>query len=128
MQKKNLIIIALVLIAIITALSLIGYFNQKKVNPSNISANITVNLADTKKTNSYSGPEITALDLLKKYNSVNTTSSTYGEFVNCINTLCSNNNYYWMYSVNGKLAQTGAGSYLVKNNDNLEFNYTKSQY
>jgi hypothetical protein len=48
-----------------------------------------------------------------------------GDFVNCINDVCSTKDYYWMYYINGQAASVGAGGYLVENNDTIEFIYEK---
>jgi hypothetical protein len=125
MQNKKLVIIAVVLVMIILVFSYVGYFTQSKNNEDYISANLIVNTLGNKKLNNYTGQSITALDLLKKYWVVNTSSSKYGEFVNCIGNVCSSDSYYWMYYVNGNMAPVGAGEYSIRDNDSIEFIFDK---
>ncbi len=128
MQNKKLIILSAILIVIFSFLSLIGYFTRDTSKENQISAILKLNTLGNIKQSDYTGLEITALDLLKKYHIVNTTSSEYGEFVDCIDNICSNSNHYWMYYVNGNLSSVGAGLYQVKDKDIVEFVYEKPSF
>ncbi|HZS03935.1 MAG TPA: DUF4430 domain-containing protein [Blastocatellia bacterium] len=63
----------------------------------------------------------TALELLKARAKVRTTSSSLGELVTAINDVASGNGYNLIYYVNGAMAKTGAGSYITKNGDRIEW-------
>jgi len=124
MQKnKKLIIIAIILIVVILSLSLIGFLIKKGQMQNSVSVNLTVNNLMTEESFYYKGKQITTLELLKRYKNITTTSSTYGDFVNCIGQTCSNSSYYWMYYVNEGLAPVGAGTYLIQDKDNIKFSF-----
>ncbi len=128
-MERGIVIIwtILVLAAIAGAISAGGYLQIKSelANGRGENVKLQINTFGNLKEESYKPANITALQLLQMNNSVNATNSAYGAFVNCINDVCSTNDYYWMYYVNGKAASVGAGSYLVKGNDTIEFRYEK---
>lgn len=62
-----------------------------------------------------------ALDLLKKYAKVETKHYSFGDLVVSINGTEGNGPKYWSFYLNGKLADIGAGSYVTKNTDNIEW-------
>ena len=123
-KNLNLIFIILALTIIIAAISLVGFFqitNEKSIG--NVTLIITV--FNNSETHKYNFENMTALRLLQMNNKVNTTYSKYGAFVNCINDICSNSNYYWMYYVSGGMAPVSASEYKIKDNDIIEFRYEK---
>src|SRR5262245_34594599 len=63
----------------------------------------------------------TALELLKSRARVRTRSSQLGELVEEINGVRSDNDYYLFYYINGSMAKTGAGNYLTRNGDKIEW-------
>jgi len=70
----------------------------------------------------YEGEEgKTALELLKSRASVRTSSSQLGELVEEINGVRSDNGSYLIYYINGSMAKTGAGNYLTKTGDRIEW-------
>ena len=70
----------------------------------------------------YEGEEgKTALELLKSRARVRTSSSQLGELVEEINGVRSDNGYYLIYYINGSMAKTGAGNYLTKTGDRIEW-------
>lgn len=123
-KNLNLMLILLALAIIIAVISLLGFFQiSNEKNIGNVTLIITV--FDNSETHKYNFENITALKLLQMDNEVNTTYSKYGAFVNCINNICSNSNYYWMYYANGGMASVGASEYKIKDNDIVEFRYEK---
>ncbi len=128
MEKSTMIIgLILLMAAIMGALSIAGYLQMKGglANGKSDNIKLEINTFGAIKEESYAVSNITALQLLQMNNSVNLTFSSYGAFVNCINNVCSTNDYYWMYYVNGKPAAVGAGSYWIGGNDTIEFRYEK---
>ena len=63
----------------------------------------------------------TALKLLKSRARVRTSSSQIGELVEEINDVRSDNGYYLFYYINGAMAKSGAGNYLTKTGDRIEW-------
>jgi len=69
---------------------------------------------------SYRGLEgKTALDLLKVHAKVTTKSSSLGDYVVAINGNDGGGKKYWLFYVNDKLADVGAGQYATHNNDTV---------
>ncbi len=71
----------------------------------------------------YNGQEgKNALELLKAKYTVETKSyGSAGEFVESINGVKPDTKHFWKFFVNGKSASVGAGSYVTKDSDVLEW-------
>ncbi|HTJ73180.1 MAG TPA: DUF4430 domain-containing protein [Verrucomicrobiae bacterium] len=79
---------------------------------------------------SYVGKKgVTALAQLKETASgVVTKSSSYGEYVDAIGDFSSGKDgKYWTFYVDGKLASVGAGAYLAKGGEKIEWKFEKAQ-
>lgn len=72
---------------------------------------------------SYKGQEgRNALDVLKSNYNVQTKSfGDLGEFVQSINGVEPDNKHFWAMYVNGEVSQVGAGSYITKSTDTVEW-------
>lgn len=73
--------------------------------------------------------DTTALAQLKRVASgVITKSSSFGEYVQSIGTLKGGDGgKYWSFYVNGKMASVGAGSYVAKGGEKIEWKFEKIQ-
>lgn len=134
MKDKKLIITTAIITLAVLVVAFIGFLQtgnsitvqNQQMQKNNENITLIVNLFGSNKTFSYFPTgNASALETLEKNNIVNATNSKYGAFVNCINSVCSGNNYYWMYYINGKSASVGASSYFPKSNDTIEFKYEK---
>lgn len=114
--KSKLISIAVVLFLVGgTAVGLVQSHNTKP------KATITTQNAQTTYV-MYDGVEgQNALDLLKKYATIETKHYSFGDQVTSINGTAGNGPKYWSFYINGKLADVGAGSYTTKNGDRIEW-------
>lgn len=63
----------------------------------------------------------TALALLEKYTRAGVKHYSFGDFVTSVNGAAGNGPKYWSFYVNGKLSDVGAGSYVTKSTDNIEW-------
>jgi hypothetical protein len=63
----------------------------------------------------------TALEILKARAHVRTSTGQMGELVEEINGVNNGNGYYLIYYVNGAQAKVGAGNYITKNSDKIEW-------
>ena len=71
---------------------------------------------------SYAGEDgRTALELLKSRARVRTSTSDLGELVEEINGVRSGEGYNLIYFVNGAMAKTGAGNYVTRTRDRIEW-------
>jgi hypothetical protein len=65
-----------------------------------------------------------ALALLQTHAQVSVKSSSYGPYVDAINGVRGGTSgKYWMFYVNGKQASVGAGSYITKVGDFIEWKF-----
>lgn len=64
---------------------------------------------------------VDALTLLKKHADVKTKHYSFGDLVASINGTPGNGPKYWIFYVNGKESLVGAGSYITKSSDKLEW-------
>jgi len=70
----------------------------------------------------YQGQEgKSALELLKNQHQVETQPFGNDEFVQSINGIKPEPNQFWAFYVNGAQAQVGAGSYITKDGDQIEW-------
>jgi len=76
---------------------------------------------------SYDGEEgISALVTLKSLATVTTDMSDFGEFVTSINGVSADGSTeFWGFYVNGEMAKVGAGSYIAKAGDAIEWRIEK---
>jgi hypothetical protein len=96
--------------------------NKNNYSQSNSkTAKLTISL--DKKSVSYEGQSgRTALDVLKSLTSVTTQQSDYGQFVTGISGVnAENGKQFWAFYVNGVLASEGAGTYISKNSEKIEW-------
>lgn len=64
----------------------------------------------------------TALDLLKTSHQVETKDyGSLGEMVVSVDSMKARVDQFWAFYVNGKLANVGAGSYILRNHDKVEW-------
>ncbi|MFH0831859.1 MAG: DUF4430 domain-containing protein [archaeon] len=122
MKNKTLILMLVVLLLLVAGFAIAGYLQTSKTESKGI-VTLKTNVLGVTKEKSYEFENITALELLQKENDVNLTYSQYGAFIQCINSICSDSNNYWMYYVNNELAPAGADAYKVRNNEIIEFRY-----
>lgn len=64
----------------------------------------------------------TALELLQSLATVQTTQSSFGEFVTTINGITADGSkQFWSFYVNGSMANEGASTYQAKTGDKIEW-------
>ena len=92
---------------------------------------ITVSQSITTNNHKFISQEVvggeTALDLLKSTTQLKTQGTGTNAYVTSINgrEAKNSNKEYWALYINGKLADVGAGSYTLKNNDKIEWKIEK---
>jgi len=121
MKRSTLV---LILMAILVAFGLYLVFR-----PNNTTAPTTGSSQEQSNEITYQGVEgKTALELLKEKHKVETkTYEGVGELVTSINGKASTNNEFWIYYVNGRQGEVGAGTYVTKSTDTITWKFEKSQ-
>lgn len=85
--------------------------------------------AEQVKTISYVGVEgKTALELLATEHQVDYQTSEFGAFVSEIDGIKNTSDTFWMFYVNGNLAEVSADKYATKAGDKIEWKYEKSPF
>lgn len=112
--------IVIVLAAAILAFGLFLVFRTPAVAPTTTEQNQNI---------TYQGVEgKTALELLKTKADVETQNfDGIGELVSSINGIASTSDRFWIYYVNGEQGQVGAGAYVTKSTDTIEWRYEQAQ-
>lgn len=69
----------------------------------------------------------TVLDLIKRTKNVGTKTSSYGSYVESIESVTGGTDgKYWLYYINGTQAQVGADKYVPKDGDKISWRFEKS--
>lgn len=114
-RTKLLIVAAIVVVAGGSAGLLSRDDNSKSQTPAVSSSTATTEI-------SYKGEDgKDALTLLKQHAQVVTKSSSLGDYVTSINGNDGGGTKYWTFYVNGQESQVGAGAYVTKTSDNLQW-------
>jgi hypothetical protein len=64
---------------------------------------------------------VNALTLLERHAQVQTKHYSFGDFVTSIDGVPGNGPKYWTFYVNGRQASVGAGAYISKNSDKIDW-------
>ena len=127
--QKN-IIIAVVLVAVVLLLSIITHvYSQPQQNATpKPQANAQKVEQKVPETISYVAEKgKTALAQLQETAKVGTKTSEYGVYVECINGIKGDAGNYWTFYVDGKMASIGAGEYVAKGGEKIEWKFEKMQ-
>lgn len=135
--KNKLLLLILGLIVVVGLLVAAWAVNQKANESTSLqsssssttqSVQTAVQVGQNGELVSYQGVEgRTALDLLKSHAQVETETSSLGELVVSINGVKSTDSKFWLYYVNGKQAEVGAGSYQTKSGETIEWRLEAAQ-
>jgi hypothetical protein len=118
LNKTKAIILSTAILVAAAGISTVAYVANSpshKVDVSTNSQNQTVYIK-------YTGQSgVDALTLLKKHASIQTKHYSFGDLVTSINGTAGNGPKYWTFYLNGKEASVGAGSYVTKSTDKIEW-------
>jgi hypothetical protein len=143
-QAKNRIVLALIVVVVIAAGTALAFYNRSSLAPVNnrkntsvqpasqeIKAKLIVNYGSSRSTyDTVTAASSTVFALLEQLSQANNFSLSYrqsqlGVFVEAIAGIKNDNatNSFWLYKVNGKIANVGASNYVLHNNDEVEWYY-----
>ena len=114
MKKSFVILILIVLLASCQK------NNLSEINDS--TAQLIIKTIGNTTTESFDGFGYTAMGMLKKNHNIKT---SFKNSIKCIDGVCAESGYWWPLYVNGEKASLGPQSYIVKNNDRVEFVLSK---
>jgi hypothetical protein len=117
-HKLKTALIAVAVVVIGAGSAVIAVVSNSSPHKVGVSYNSQQQLNDIK----YNGQSgIDALTLLKKHAKVEAKHYSFGDLVTSINGSKGNGPKYWIFYANGKESQIGAGAYITKNSDKLEW-------
>ena len=88
----------------------------------NGSAELVIRTIGNTTTEAFDTVGYTALEMLRKSHDV---KMAFGFAVRCIDDVCAESGYWWPMHINGEKASIGPQSYIVKDNDKIEFVLSK---
>ncbi len=86
------------------------------------SAELVIKTIGNTTTESFDTVGYTALEMLQRNHEINI---EFGFAIRCIDNVCAEGGYWWPMNINGKKASIGPQSYIVKDNDKIEFVLSK---
>lgn len=117
-NKLKTVLIALAVMVLGAGSAAIAVVSNSPQHKVGVSYSSQQKLTDIK----YNGRNgVDALTLLRKHAVVKVKHYSFGDLVTSINGSEGNGPKYWTFYVNGKEAQVGAGAYVTKNQDKLEW-------
>ncbi len=125
----NFIAIAILAAIIIIGGSLLGNYVLEKESQKGVAGTEVLFQPVVEKTISYEGQnDRTALELLQEEYKVEIQDSSIGVFVTSIDQTANEDNKYWMFYVDGRLASLGADQYKTQDGENIEWRYESLQF
>ena len=128
MERRN--IIAGVIVIGIFVLALGGTYTYHR-NSENATVTLIIDYGTLKEKDVYEDVKMpensTVLDLLRKVTDVGTEETQYGKMVVSINGVSQDKDkgLWWTYTVNGKIAETGAETKLLHDGDVIQWSLKK---
>lgn len=96
---------------------------QEKVNEGKLSLNLDV--LGSSETSEFYFKDSSLLDILKSKYEVETKKSFFSEYIKCINDVCANDEYSWVYYLNGEPMNLGLDVYMPLDGDRVLISYKK---
>ncbi len=125
MKKSSLFAVLFVgIVGVTTYIQFMPQTPKKVVSPVSIAVKQIVQVGEQKKNDSVSvRKQTTALTLLRTTHKISTQGEGVNAFISSIDERSAdvNAHEFWAFYVNGKQATVGAGSYILKNNDTIEW-------
>ena len=125
MKKENLTkwsFVTLLLVGLIVSLSIGGYYLQGKQQSSEGTATLIIKSLGTAKTERFKFTQGTPLGILKYDHRVDTFLNN--NYIECIDDVCADGNYMWLFYVNYKTINYGVKRYELNDGDDIMFEFT----
>ena len=127
MKKENLTKLAFVIVlltGLIASLSVAGYYLQGKQQSSEGISTLIIKSLGSTKTERFKFSKGTPLGILKYNHRVETFLND--NFIECIDDVCADGNYMWLFYINNKTVNYGVKRYSLNDGDTIMFELTKS--
>lgn len=111
---------AVAIIVVVAIIAFVAFLTSSKNDPSSLQqvksvASVTYDCNANQN----------ALTLLKDANNVETQDSSYGVFVDSINSQANTNDSFWIFYVNGEMGAVAPDQYTCKDGDKIEWRFEK---
>ena len=114
---------ALILLAgLIVAASLIGYYLEEKQQNNKGTASLIIETLGKTTNERFNFTKGTALGMLEQKHDVKTLLND--NFIECIDDVCTDKDYWWIFYVNEKEINLGVDNYRLKDGDKIRFEFT----
>ncbi len=124
MKKENLTklrFVRVLLIGLIASLSITGCQLQKEQQNSEGTATLIIKSLGSTKTERFKFSKGTPLGILKYNHRVETILND--NYIECIDDVCADGNYMWLFYVNDKAVNYGVKRYTLKDGDVVMFEF-----
>ena len=125
MKKENLtkwLFVTALLVGLIASLSIGGYYLQGKQQSSEGTTTLIIKSLGTTKTERFKFTQGTPLGILKYNHRVETFLNN--NYIECIDDVCADGNYMWLFYVNNKTINYGVKRYKLNDEDVIMFEFT----
>jgi hypothetical protein len=113
------IYIMLLLTGLVALMVLTGYLTQEKTEVKQGTAVLIICSIGKTLQEEVQTSGATATQALKQRHNITTDSG-----LRCIDEICAQGNYRWVFYINDKLSNYGIDNYLIKGGDKIEFRFT----
>ncbi|MBU0472064.1 MAG: DUF4430 domain-containing protein [Nanoarchaeota archaeon] len=96
---------------------------QEQINEGEVT--LTVSVLGKNESSRFGFKQATLLDVVKTKCDVETKKTIYTEYLTCIDNICANDEFSWVYYVNDDPINQGIDIYEVKNDDKILVIYKK---
>ncbi len=113
------------LLGLIAASILIGYYLEGNKQPKEGNVTLVIDILGSQKTERFKFSTSTPLAILKYNHTVKTVLNN--NFIECIDEVCADSNYWWLFKVNDKTTNYGVKGYRLSDKDTISFEFTRKK-
>ena len=108
---------------LIAVASIVGYYLEPKGSSNGGTATLIINVLGTQKTERFKFTKGTPLGIIKYNHTVKTVLDD--NFIECIDDVCADGNYMWLFYINNKSINYGVKGYKLNDGDVIMFEFTR---
>ncbi len=110
---------------LVCCLTLVTCGQSKQKTDSGSAATQNVSPKDSLMVEFTGADSVSVFDLLRQSHDVDYQPSAMGVFVKAIDSVYSNDRYFWVYSVNDTMAKVAADNYLTSDSDRVVWHFRR---
>ena len=109
------------LISLILIVALIGYLSEEKTQTKEAQVTLTIKTIGNTTTEEFKVKNAKLSDILINKHHITLSRG----FVRCVDSVCNENEYWWLLTVNNKPINYGITNYALKESDRILLEFTK---